>query len=165
MSRIREQVREEWLPHPDRTVRLDSATTIARWAATARLYERHRNELLSIACWKASELDGKWRTRYRTRGVVEGNVGVPINHEHVVPRLVLRQMMLRHPHSIGQILVMTVACLVTREEHAKLNQSSGFGWERYLNSSLDVLDMADRSTLDLTQAGAELKLAFAPFIE
>jgi hypothetical protein len=148
MSRITEARRRPWRPHPERELRLDSAARIAEFAVgTAELYEAHRNELLSLAVWKATELDGKWDTRYRSREVVRGVVGTPINHEHVVPRLALR--------------AAAVSCLVTTEEHARLGRVAPptFGWQRYVLSGIQVFDMADNEPLDLASADEDLRAA------
>jgi hypothetical protein len=87
MSRITSRMRTVYTPRSDRDERLTSAIVLAKWASEAPgLYRTHRREILSIACWKATERDGKWNTRFRSQGVVVGEIGTAVNHEHVLTR-------------------------------------------------------------------------------
>jgi hypothetical protein len=134
--------RRAYAPHPDRDHRLASAVAIARFALeSSDLYETHRNEVLSLTCWKATEADGKYKTRYRSSGARDASAG-DLRHEHVVPRKALRDAMEREPERAAEILRDALACTVTKEEHDRLtalgNQHEG--WDRYIAAGVDVFD-------------------------
>ncbi len=155
-------------PRPDRDDRLASAIRIAKWASRANdLYEAHRKELLSIACWKATELDGYRNTRYRSTGVVTGAIGTRVNHEHVVTRRCLVSAMISHPDSCELLLTTasTAACLVTKEEHDAMRSSTAFAWDRYKEAGIAVIDMSDMGELDLGDANARIWAAIGHLLE
>ena len=111
--------------------------------------------LLDMALWRFTEFDKnryKFATRYRTSAVVNGQPQ-DINHEHVVPRRWLLDRLLQAPHDSHGIMALAVACIVTTEEHRRLTGAHGFGWARYRNAQLEVLDTADgMKPLDLDAA-------------
>jgi hypothetical protein len=140
-------------PHPDRERRLASAVAVATFALAAPdLYETHRNELLSFACWWATELDGKYKTRYRSTAARQPGA-TDLRHEHVVPRKTLREAIEREPDRVADILREALACVVTREEHDRLNTlgSEHEGWERYIAAGIDVFD--EQESRPLIQSG------------
>ncbi|MDF1712858.1 MAG: hypothetical protein P1U90_11520 [Akkermansiaceae bacterium] len=67
-------------PRPDREERLASAVKAAGALVGLDLYPRHKRELLSICVWKVTELDGKWNTRFCSRGALEAEEGVNAEH-------------------------------------------------------------------------------------
>lgn len=138
---------QPWAPRPGADALFASALAIAEFALrTETLLAAHRDELLSTAIWKWTERDGKWRTRFRSSGALSLGPGwhKHVNHEHVTPRLALRRAMLQDPHRVGEILRSAQACVVTREEHGRLNAigEEFRGWERYRAAQVDVYDMA-----------------------
>jgi hypothetical protein len=138
-----------YAPHPERERRLASAVAVARFALESPdLYDAHRNELLSFACWWATELDGKYKTRFRSLGARRPGAR-DLRHEHVVPRKALRQAMQREPARAAEILREALGCVVTREEHDRLEAVGGQleGWERYIAAGVDVFDEQDGKPL------------------
>ena len=124
---------KSYQPHADREQKLASAVAIAGLAVSAtELYPTHRKELLSIACWKATELDGKYNTRHRSEGILKASGKAKKNHEHVVPRKLLICLMLGHADKADFIIRQAVGCLVTSEEHARLPDAVDglLGWDR-----------------------------------
>jgi len=124
-----------------------STLAIAEFALSDRtLLPIHRDELLSIAIWKWTERDGKWRTRFRSGGALQlgPDWRKHVNHEHVTPRLKLRRAMLKEPHRATEILKSAEACVVTRAEHTLLNlvDDEVNGWDRYREAGVNVYDMA-----------------------
>ncbi|MFD0591295.1 hypothetical protein ACFQZ4_00805 [Catellatospora coxensis] len=57
--------------------------------------------------------------------------------------------MLQEPHRTGEILRSAQACVVTREEHCRLNAVGEElqGWERYRAAQVGVYDMATGSLM------------------
>lgn len=60
----------------------------------------------------------------------------------------------------GLVVLTTgaVACVVLRGQHGLL-QSARFGWYRYLDAGIAVLDQATGESVDLAAAAAELSNA------
>jgi hypothetical protein len=109
---------------------------------------RHKRKMLKEAVWLVSEADGKHSTQFRTRKVVElatkeSQSQLKIQHEHVVPRAVIADLLLRFPHLVAEILNTVVACVVTQDEHNQLNREFE-GWRRYsrARTKIEVYDMA-----------------------
>ena len=149
--------RLHWIPRHDRDARIEAGIRLACWAAAQEdLYPAHRREFLSIAVWKVTEADGKWNTRYRSVASLSGGPGAKVTHEHVVPRKLLVAAMIARPHRVEEILTTgAVACVVQRDQHSLLN-SGRFGWYRYLDAGIEVIDMATGEPLDLPGAASEL---------
>ena len=167
MTRITKRMRTSYVPRPDRAVRLSSAVRIASWAAhSQQLYAPHQRELLSIACWKASELDGKWNTRFRSAAVVEGSLGTPVHHEHAVTRRSLVGAMLAHPEECEVLLATSseTACIVTRKEHDRMHDDH-FGWRRYIEAEIEVVDLSSGELVDLGAQDARVRSAIFGLME
>lgn len=148
------EAESSWEPHPEADARRQSAVRIAKLVLGAEgILPFHRNELLSIAIWKYTEADGKFRTRWRSRGALHERDLKLLNHEHVVPRKVLRDQMLREPERCEELMALAVGCVVTRDEHRLLNEVSRRdpaldGWDRYRAAGIDVFDMATGRLLE-----------------
>lgn len=131
-------------PRPDREERLASAITAAEVLVDLDLYPQHKRELLSICVWKATELDGKFNTRFCSRGALEAGHGTKLNHEHVIERKQLVDRLLAG-EPVGEVLKEAVACLVTVDEHKTLTRISKEnpdleGWARYEAAGIEVVD-------------------------
>lgn len=50
--------------------------------------------------------------------------------------------------------------LVTTQEHLGLGASNAWGWRRYIEAGLEVVDGESGDVLDLTQANAELRATY-----
>ena len=114
--------------------------------AETDLLEKHRKLLLSRLQWLISEADGKYRTRFRSKQVVELAMHSPsstikINHEHVFARREITARLLLMPESSDVILDDVVGCIVTQKEHSKLSSKLS-GWRRYSEAGILVLDMS-----------------------
>ncbi|MEJ6580525.1 MAG: hypothetical protein QNL68_12090 [Akkermansiaceae bacterium] len=110
-------------PRPDREKRLTSSVKAAEALVGLDLYPQHKRELLSICVWKATELDGKWNTRFCSRGALEADPDTKLNHEHVVERAKLVDRMLAGV-TVDKVLKSAVACVVTVAEHKRLTERS-----------------------------------------
>jgi hypothetical protein len=117
-----------WVPHPKGDERRRSAVNVARLALSAEdILPEHRHWLLSVAVWKYTEADGKWNPRFRSRAALGVTDKRRLNHEHVFPRRWLRERMLAEPDRYREIMAMAVACLVTRDEHLRVEPVRGGG--------------------------------------
>ena len=153
--------RRPWVPHADREERLRSAIQIASMTLENldSLYPRHARELLKIAAWKASELDGKESPRYRSASVMSGPIleGSKVVHEHVVDRRWIVDALIDRPDRVVTILSNAPACLVTASEHLALG--SGWGWDRYIEGQVRVRDAKTDEEVDLVEAQRHLRAA------
>jgi hypothetical protein len=121
-----------------------SAIRIAEFfAEEPGIAPEHRREFLSFAVWKYTEADyGKWGSRFRSAGVLGSEI-VSIEHEHVVPRKRIVDEILATPGETRTILSKAEGCLVTADEHKRLNQlpDTVVGWDRYREAHVVVHDM------------------------
>jgi hypothetical protein len=121
-----------------------SAIRIAEFFAEAPgIAPEHRREGLSFAVWGYTTAEyGKWGCRFRSAGVLGPEV-VSIQHEHVVPRKQIVNEILAAPSKTRTILIRAEGCLVTAEEHRRLNQlpDAFVGWDRYTQANIVVHDM------------------------
>tara|TARA_B110000037_G_C16938566_1_gene431741 strand:- start:12 stop:437 length:426 start_codon:yes stop_codon:yes gene_type:complete len=134
---------------PDRNERLASAIKAAKALVNLDLYPQHKRELLSICVWKATELDGKFNTRFCTQGALEAGPDTKLNHEHVIERKKLVDRMLAG-EPVAEVLKDAVACIVTVAEHRLLTdlsrtQANLEGWERYETAGIKVVDRSSKS--------------------
>ena len=113
-----------------------------------KIHSKYIKELLSILIWKITEIHGKHNTRYISFGV-KNNKGKPI-HEHVIPRKILIEQILKSPKQTEEILNSTIGCLVTKEEHALLD-NNGNGWERYKIAKIKVYDRLNGNYLKFSK--------------
>lgn len=114
--------------------------------------EKHKKEILSILLWKTTEVDGKWSTRYISEGVLKLNLNGKykkgIEHEHVFTRKTLILELLENPKKSNFIIKKAIGCLVTKEEHNKLNKVKNLeGWERYKKVNIKVYDTKSKKWL------------------
>lgn len=123
---------------------IESARVLARIALESKeMRPQHRRKMLNDAIWYCTEVDGKWKTRYKSMEVLYLAKNDPaslvlINHEHVVTRKELvdkmwaeQENLLENLPELNRLLDSAVACIVTASEHAKL--AGGSGWSRYAN--------------------------------
>ena len=124
----------------------------ARFAVeSAEVTDDHRRQLLNNAGSYVSEAAGKYKTRYRSAGVLslEAHAPVPkwrsaLRHDHVTTR----RSILARPASPGADVEATlrsvISCTVTKSEHERLTKfdDTCAGWDRYMAARIDVYDMA-----------------------
>lgn len=122
----------------------DEIVQAARWLA-ANTTGRFRRKMLNQLVWYATEKDGKYTTRFRSREALrlQRELGRTVAvrhlaHEHVVPRQLVIDQLIADPDAAAEVLVSAVACVVTREEHDRL--PDGQGWERYEAAGIEVVD-------------------------
>lgn len=113
--------------------------------ASKKIIARHKKELISYMCWKITEVSGKYRNqRYVSEDVKRIGVSVLIKnrllrHEHVFTRHYLTEQIIKNPKHLDKILKNCIACLVTREEHRRLEDYK-IGWRRYEVAKIRVYD-------------------------
>jgi hypothetical protein len=137
-----------WSPRKDSERRLASSLALMEAILNVReqMVTTHLRESLSIAIWKYTECDGKYTTRFRSRGAIEAPKG-KLNHEHVITRKSLIDELLLAPDDFRSIMAKAVACTVLTSEHSLLRDVEKedpalIGWERYRAAGIEVFDLA-----------------------
>lgn len=133
---------------PDAGQRITSALAAARAILASDAIPTHKRELLGVCLWQLSQAEG--RSKYSTRFMSLAAIHRPTNalaHEHVHERAKLIRSLMSGELSIEMISRFAIACIVTREEHARLNvicraNPSLHGWDRYRAASIPVIDRA-----------------------
>lgn len=130
--------------------------------------EKFKRQTLDKILWNVTELDVKYRCRYRSIDAYnsdEKTEDEKVQHEHVVTKKYLIQKMLDFPKLYKDILNIAVSCLVTKEEHKRLHKvekehkNEGIeGWERYKKAKIKVKDMVTGEIVDLDELIASQKL-------
>ena len=151
MPRVRPYT-QPWVESPRASEHLRSATALARFAlSSGDLTEEHRTQLLNNAVWYVSEAAGKYKTRYRSAGVLALETDAPIRkwwsdlrHDHVTTRRSILEQLRKADADVGAVLSSVVSCVVTKPEHERLSQFdvTRAGWDRYRVARVDVYDMA-----------------------
>jgi hypothetical protein len=81
----------------------------------------------------------RWRTP-EAHALVLARQPKTVRHEHVIERDWMARVLLDHPGTAADALWQYPCCLVTVEEHARLSRSPSWGWRRYLDAGVDVID-------------------------
>lgn len=141
-----------WAEDPQAASHLRSAAALARFAVDSdELTADHRRQLLNNAVWYVSEAAGKYKTRYRSAGVLSLEAETPmpnwrseLRHDHVTTRRAVVASLMTPGADIEGILRSVVSCVVTKIEHERLTEHDDTcaGWDRYLAARIDVYDMA-----------------------
>ena len=118
----------------------------------ANSLDTHLKELLNVLVWKVSEADGKYNTRYWSEGFYKSPDRSCCEHEHVIEKKKIIQLLMNEPNRIEEILRSVVACLVLEEEHKSLTKLSKSnpeldGWERYRLAGVRVWDTVEKRFL------------------
>lgn len=123
-----------------------SAKRLARLVLSdSEILPEHKRLVLSRLQWFISNADGKYRTRFRSKLVVDlatedPSSTVKINHEHVFTRREVTAKLISSPDSIDTLLDEVIGCIVTKEEHDRMPRNLS-GWDRYFAAGIIVLDM------------------------
>lgn len=138
-------------PAQAEAVRRD-AIAIATFAVNASdLREVTKRELLSkyvLVLLTHGTANGKYGTRYRSKGALGIEDPATLEHEHVYPRKWLVKQMLDSPDAVEMVLThFAIACTVTSDEHRRLAHAERAnpaltGWNRYHAAGVEVIDTA-----------------------
>lgn len=128
--------------HKDRVKRIQSAITAINALLPLDLYPAHKTKLIGTCIWKITEADGKAKVRYWSEGALS-NPSAKLQHEHVHQKKELISRLLAG-EEIVSVVNDAIACMVTKQEHARLHHSSNTGWQRYKDAEIRVFDSKDQ---------------------
>ena len=143
-----------FVPHKAAETRRASALRLVEVIAPLEIDESIKRKMLSHSLWFVTETEGtsKYRTRFMSKRAI-GKDSKRLHHEHVIPRKVLVDAMMREPHRAAEIANTAIGCTVTRKEHealTKLDESEPgvVGWDRYRRAGIVVIDTATGEPLE-----------------
>lgn len=148
----------QYEPDSERKEKLASAKHLAMLVLNdSMIVPELKKKVLKQLQWFISEVDHKYRTRFRSKQVFELAKNEPqstvkINHEHVFTKKEITSKLLKDPIGLDTILDDVVGCVVTADEHKVLTAlgSDCSGWERYKKAGIEVLDMANSPPTPIT---------------
>lgn len=146
----------QYRPRPDRDARLAAIRELISHILVLQggsLVDFYKRKAIDRLLWKITEVDGKYRTRFRSEGALSIDrrenrrlraAGQRLlRHEHVFTRSWLLDELLERPTEVGKILDLAIGCVVTEAEHQRLTAVRyAEGWERYQAAGVRVFDMS-----------------------
>ena len=133
-----------WVETTDLRDRIDSIVKVVRLILDGELHDDIARRLYKEMTWEATELGGKYSTRYRSAQahpicsspLPVGEWAKQVTHEHFVPRRQLRQQLSRcqTDDEIRRVLHAAQGCVIDAAEHVLLDDTQT-GWLRYVRSS------------------------------
>jgi len=106
-----------------------------------------KQHLLDGMLWTFTEGQGrkfKWKCRYRSESVLNKDVVVDIQHDHVYTRAFLKDRILNeHALNLNNFLLQhCFACLLSKEEHKLIPRNSN-GFSKYKNAGIKIYDILE----------------------
>ena len=128
----------------DADERIQSAITVIEALLPLKIQPRMKQKFLSNCLWQITQAEGK--SKYDIRYRSEASIGAPprkLRHDHVTPRKVMVDALLKNSGEARSIAADARGCVVTTKEHEKLADvdPSIDGWERYRVAGIAVRDM------------------------
>jgi hypothetical protein len=148
MPKNRLTTSKSFVPDPRADDIVRSAVAAIKGILPLEIINEHKRTHLSRMIWAITEAHGKYKTRFRSQGVLTAP-DCKIQHEHVFTRKELISEIMKNPESCERILENAVACVVTEEEHRALTtvgreHPNLKGWDRYRQAGITVYDMLSR---------------------
>ncbi len=139
-----------YIENKNASARRKSALCAAKAILALDICRQHKRDLLKVCIWKITEVDGKYKTRYRSRAALFLNVP-NLEHEHVLRMRLLIDDLLHFPEKAESILGRAIGCTVTKQEHQALTlldrkNPTIDGWDRYRVACIEVIDRATGDT-------------------
>jgi len=140
MTTIRKIHRKPFRERGDLHGRINALQEIIASVRDSRLPSDSKKRMLNHAVWEVAIACGNFAPEFRSKSVLEGAVGTKIQREHVYKRKRIVEAVLKREEPLEAILKRSIHCVVTREEHARLNKipDSVDGWARYRDADIEV---------------------------
>ncbi len=142
---------------------IESTIIVAKAILASDALEVHKRGFMSSCIWMVTESNGKYGVPYWSEGIYElvqreGSLGnvlklrpLLVRHEHVRPRKYIVEDSMNDQKNVEAILLRdSIACLVTKEEHKKLDHlDTGFG--RYEAASIRIWEVKKGQWMDFEE--------------
>ena len=144
-------------PHKDAEARRRSASHLIKLLLQGdpAILPTHRAEAMSVALWKFTEANGKYKTPYYSQEALNATKAEWI-HEHVFQRAMMIKELLNDPQNVEKILERALGCIITKREHALLEKYKHlYGWERYSQAGITLVDTGTHQTFAVPEFTAK----------
>ena len=140
MTKIRKVHRKPYRDRADLEVRLTAVQRLLCSLRDCDLPQDSKKRMLHHAIWEVARVLGNFTPEFRSKGVLEGEVGTKIEREHVFKRKKIVADILLAREDIAAIVQRIVHCVVTKAEHDRLRgvSDSVDGWSRYTMAGVEV---------------------------
>ncbi|MDR3611328.1 MAG: hypothetical protein P4L27_12250 [Ignavibacteriaceae bacterium] len=120
---------------------IEDSKTIIKTVLDLNIHHDMKRKVIDYLLWNITGAFGKFNTKYISDGAKISH-GELLNHEHVFTKKGLIQRILAEPDNLETILKDAIGCIVTKEEHDRLNKEKNVeGWQRYINAKIKVWEL------------------------
>ena len=125
-------------------VQIEESKTIINAVVKLNISDYMKRKVIGTMIWNITGASGKYKLPYISV-LADKNHNLKVNHEHVFRKKILVEEILNNPDNLESILENAVACVVTVDEHERLNKVDREnpqldGWERYKVANIEVWD-------------------------
>ena len=140
ISTLRHQ--HPFIPFADENERLNDVEALLETLCAVQINPRVKKMMLDRVVWLVAQLTGDFYSRYRSHGTLRAD-GARIQRDHVHTRKFLVSELQIPGTNLRSIIERAHCCIVTREEHARLNRvpNNFQGWARYHHAGVRVRNM------------------------
>jgi len=140
MTTIRKIHRKPYREREDIQNRLSALKRVIESLRDCDLPEDSKKRMLNHAVWEVTVARGNFVPEFRSKGVLDGEVGKKIEREHVYTRKKIVADILSKREPLDSVLSRIIHCVVTKEEHDKLKAVllAEDGWSRYHKAGIEV---------------------------
>lgn len=140
MTKIRRIHRKPFRERADLGKRLTALSRVIQSLRDSDLPEDSKKRMLNNAVWEITIALGNFAPEFRSKGVLQSDVGTKLEREHVFKRKKIVADILSRSDHLESILSRLIHCVVTKEEHSKLRAvlDEEDGWSRYRAAGVDV---------------------------
>ena len=134
-------------------VQIEESKTIIKAVLKLNISNYMKRKVIGTMIWNITGANGKYELPFISV-LAKENPNLKVNHEHIFRKKILVDEILLNPDNLENILENAVACVVTLEEHNRLNQADKEnpkidGWERYNLAKIKVWDNINSKILEL----------------
>lgn len=147
--------RERYVPSGSLQAQLAEIKLLLNAIRQLKITESRKRRMLVHVLWEVAFATGNTQSaflgRYRTENVIR-QPGLAIRRDHVYRKEMLVRDLLGDSPDLDEIIRRAQhCCVVTKEEHDKLDHGGTDGWERYRIAGIRVYDMATGQCVDFEE--------------
>jgi hypothetical protein len=125
--------------------RISAVQEVIAFLRDSHLPLDRKKRMLHHAVWEVSIALGDSRPEFRSAGFLKQTEGTKTQREHVYKRQRIVEDILRNEEPLDAIVKRIVHCMVTKDEHEKLDDipdKNLDGWARYRAAGIEVFSCA-----------------------